>query len=92
MSPIPRRALILATATLALVVTGTLRSQPLDARTVNLEGTWTPLAHDLHFAFAHRFEIETRLSFFVGAFSIRRQSRSLLQRDYILFRTIVVNH
>ena len=57
MSPIPRRALILATATLALVVTGTLRSQPLDARTVNLEGTWTPLAHDLHFAFAHRFEI-----------------------------------
>ena len=57
MIPIPRRALTLTTATLALVATGTLRSQPLDARTVNLEGTWTPLAHDLHFAFAHRFEI-----------------------------------
>lgn len=54
---IPRRVLTLTTATLALVATGTLRSQPLDARTVNLEGTWTPAAHDLHFAFAHRFEI-----------------------------------
>ena len=54
---IPGRALTLITATLALVAAGSLRSQPLDARTVNLEGTWIPDAHDLHFAFAHRFEI-----------------------------------
>ncbi|HJU86098.1 MAG TPA: cupredoxin family copper-binding protein [Gemmatimonadota bacterium] len=57
MISIPRRSLTLTTATLALFATGTLRAQPLDARTVNMEGTWTPLAHDLHFAFAHRFEI-----------------------------------
>ncbi|MGH7566641.1 MAG: plastocyanin/azurin family copper-binding protein [Gemmatimonadota bacterium] len=52
-----RRVMTLATMMLALAAAGTVRSQPLDARTVNLEGTWTPEAHDLHFAFAHRFEI-----------------------------------
>ena len=31
--------------------------QPMDVRSPNLEGTWTPAAHDLFFQFSHRFQV-----------------------------------
>ncbi len=32
-------------------------AQPLDQRTVNLEGTWVSAPHDLFFQFSHRFQV-----------------------------------
>lgn len=37
--------------------TATGLAQPLDVRTVNLEGTWVTGPHDLFFQFSHRFQI-----------------------------------
>lgn len=46
-----------ALAALVFAAPGLTAGQPLTDRTVNLEGTGVPGAHDLAFDFAHRFEI-----------------------------------
>lgn len=48
---------VAAIAAAFVAVPDTTAGQPLTDRTVNLEGTWVPDAHDLAFDFAHRFEI-----------------------------------
>jgi len=42
---------------MVLVVAGPLRAQPLTERSPNLEGTWVTSPRNLHFQFAHRFEM-----------------------------------
>jgi plastocyanin len=49
-------ALVCALALVASAA-GPASAQPLDQRTVNLEGTWVAAPHDLFFQFSHRFQI-----------------------------------
>lgn len=53
----PRGLALAACVVGVLTIPGAIAGQPLTDRTVNLEGTWVPGAHDLAFDFAHRFEI-----------------------------------
>ncbi|MDH3734889.1 MAG: plastocyanin/azurin family copper-binding protein [Gemmatimonadota bacterium] len=50
------RTTLVAAFTLALISAGPAVAQPLNERTVNVEGTWTTPPHALHFLLSHRFE------------------------------------
>ena len=52
-------SIVALTCALALMASAArpASAQPLDQRTVNLEGTWVAAPHDLFFQFSHRFQI-----------------------------------
>lgn len=55
--PAPRALATLAALAALAGLPAAAAGQPMDVRSPNLEGTWTPAAHDLFFQFSHRFQV-----------------------------------
>ncbi len=51
------RPVLVASVVAVLTIAGPLGAQPLTERSPNLEGTWVTSPRNLHFQFAHRFEM-----------------------------------